>query len=106
MANACIEADWGEPAEIQREELRRAGKRHTCGECGDAIEPGDLHEYVTGKWEGEWATFRTCARCVNIRRDYFHSWVYTCMVVDFRETHGFDYRDGIPADFAPCKDLP
>lgn len=65
----------------------------------------DLHERVTGLWEGKWDTFRTCARCANIRRDYFCSWVYGAAVETFKEAFGFDYRDGIPTDFDPCKEV-
>jgi hypothetical protein len=101
----CIDSAYdGEPATIYREELRRARKQYSCGECGDPIKVGALHEVSTGLWDGKWYTHRTCARCVNVRTDYFYRWIYGCMVEDFIEAHGFDYRDGIPADFGPCKE--
>lgn len=31
------------------------------------IEPGESYELVTGKWEGEIATFHTCEPCTNLR---------------------------------------
>lgn len=104
MSTSCIVADYGEPADFHREKLVRARKGHTCGECGETIEPGDLYERVTGLWEGEWLRNKTCARCVNVRTDYFDAWVYGALVEDFYAEHGFDYRDGIPEDFAPCKE--
>ena len=102
VADNCIYVDHGESCDVLTEKLRRARKEHTCCECGDAIKPGDLYEDSDGLWDGMWAKHRTCARCVNVRADYFVGWTYTMMVEDFYNAHGFDYRDGIPADFTPC----
>lgn len=103
MSNCVYAYDEGPVAEFYRSEVRRARKEYRCDECGDPIEPGDLHEHAVGKWDGEIMSFRTCARCCNVRRDYFDSVAHGCMVDDWEAEHGFDYRDGIPADFAPCK---
>lgn len=48
--------------------VRKARKPWTCGECGRSIEIGERYENVTGLWEGEWVTERTCLRCVEARR--------------------------------------
>jgi uncharacterized protein with PIN domain len=98
----CINADYFEGPEFSAMTTRRAAKDHECCECGDAIQKGDLHEYYRGVWEGTWQSFRTCARCTNVATDFFHGRVFTMMVEDFNDAHGFDYRDGIPADFTPC----
>jgi hypothetical protein len=101
---ACIDVYDGDvPAECFSEKLVRSRTTHHCGECGDPIKPGSLYERARGKWEGDWSTHKTCARCVNVRADYFRTWFYGHMVEDFRKTHGFDYRDGIPEDFGPCQ---
>lgn len=92
----------GEPGDCITQKLIKGQKAHRCCECGDEIEKGALHEYFKGLWEGVFSTYRTCARCVNIRTDFFRGSTFTCMVEDFEEAHGFDYRDGIPADFTPC----
>lgn len=105
MSNpSCIDVyDGEEVAEFHSASLVRARKKHVCGECADPIKPGALYERVRGKWEDTWSEFKTCARCVNIRTDYFRTWFYGNMVADFSDEHGFDYRDGIPEDFGPCQ---
>ncbi len=86
--------------------LRRARKAWECCECCETIQPGDLYEHMRGLYEDEWDTYRTCARCCNVRKDFFVGHVFACMVEDFQGAHGFDYRDGIPADFTPCGQNP
>ena len=104
MGNACIEVcDYYEWATVLTDKTRRAAKSHTCGECGETIQKGVLYLYETALFEGTVTTHKTCARCWQIRKDYFHSWTWGRMVECFYDAHGFDYRDGIPADFAPCE---
>lgn len=99
----CIVIDDGEPADLSTIKLVKSRKEYACSECGDKIPKGALHEYAHGRWEGTWDTFRTCARCLNVRDEFFEGWYYGGMVECFREEHGFDYRDGLPPDFAPCR---
>lgn len=101
MSNCIYVGDY-DPPEVYSQVLRRARREHTCCECGETITPGDLYEVAKGKWDGDWNEYKTCARCVNVRTDYFRGWFFGLMVEDFEATHGFDYRDGIPADFTPC----
>jgi hypothetical protein len=104
MANSCITVDHDEEYVLSNETLRRARKEHECGECRDKIKPGDLYENHKGLYDGAWDEHKTCARCLNIREDYFHGWFWGMMVEMFEDAHGFDYRKGLPADFAPCED--
>ena len=105
MASNCITVDWDyEVPEFFHSKMRRARKAHRCCECPETIQPGDLHDYAVGKWDGEVIEFRTCARCSNVAADYFDGRIYGGMYEDFFQAHGFDYRDGIPADFAPCRE--
>ena len=103
MRNACIDIDHGGGPRVFRTEVRTARKHHMCCECGETIEPGRKYEYVRGLWEDDWNEYKTCARCANIRSDFFNSYIYGHCVEHFQEVHGFDYRDGIPKDFAPCQ---
>lgn len=105
MSDNCIYADdFDSTSTCQTEVLRTARIPHKCEECCELIKPGDRYEVISGyDVEREaWWRHKTCARCVNVRTDFFRGTVLTCMVEDFREAHGFDYRDGIPADFTPC----
>ncbi|MCH7908689.1 MAG: hypothetical protein IIB38_03625 [Candidatus Hydrogenedentes bacterium] len=102
MTDNCIYSDDGEPFEVSTRKLRHARKPHQCTECGGEILPGDLYEHIAGLSDGEWCSYKTCARCCNVRDDFFVAWTYGTMVEDFQCEHGFDYRDGIPEDFTPC----
>lgn len=57
-----------DPAEFYSSEMRRARKQYRCEECPGHILPGEMHEYVSGKWDGYFSAFRTCQRCVDLRQ--------------------------------------
>lgn len=46
----------------------KARKSHVCEECRNTIRAGDAYERVSGLWEGQWETFRTCLGCVSLRQ--------------------------------------
>lgn len=52
-----------EAAAVYKEHIRRAKKRHRCGECRGLIEPGQHYWESRGMWDGEWNMFRTCGSC-------------------------------------------
>lgn len=102
--NSCICIDVDEPCAVLSEKTPRARVAHVCGECGDEIKPGRIYLREVLADEGSVSTHKTCARCANVRSEYFDcGWYYGRLVRDFKDWHGFDYRDGIPSDFAPCK---
>lgn len=103
MSDNCIVTDSDEFAEVSVLKLVRGRKPWTCCECGDAIDVGDLHEHAKLLYDGAWDEYRTCARCMNVRTDYFDGWFYGMMVEQFQEVHGIDYRKGIPSDLTPCR---
>ena len=102
MSNNCIYVDEGESFSVWEDTTRKASKSWTCCECGDEIKSGSTYEYFRGLFDGSWDTYRTCARCALVAADFFRGRMLGCMVEDFQAEHGFDYRDGIPADFTPC----
>jgi len=54
-----------------------ARKQHECCECQGVINPGQKYERVTGRWEHEFSTFKTCIPCRSIRLDYCSGgWYY------------------------------
>lgn len=106
MSSCIVQWDGEAGFEPSSAKLVRARKEHRCCECGETIAIGDLHEHFRGRDPEleRWDSWRTCARCLNVFKDYFAgSRVLGMMVEDFEAEHGFDYRDGIPADFAPCR---
>lgn len=46
-----------------------ARKSHQCDECLDIIEIGERHEYTKGVWDGEFSTFRTCLKCIEMTKE-------------------------------------
>ena len=80
--------------------LVTARKQYRCCECYDIIAPGDLYEvwrYINREAHKPFGSFRTCAPCAAIRRDFGCSWggglvdeVYDCL--------GFDYRFPVEDD--------
>ena len=81
-----------DPPEFLRSVWRRAKKEHMCCECNETIQVGSQYEYVSGKWEGDFYTFKTCTPCANIRRDYCCS--YGGLRDELREILGIDYVTG------------
>ena len=53
---------------------RTALKRHTCTECQGDIQPMDIYERVTGYWDGQFSTFKTCTHCEIARDRYVEVW--------------------------------
>jgi len=47
----------------------RARKQHDCCECDVPIKPGDVHEVVSGIWDGRPDRYRTCLGCVALRAE-------------------------------------
>lgn len=74
-----INGDSGNCNEFFRASRHVARKSYRCGECYKSIMPGDKYEYVVGKSEGEFWTFRTCAPCIEIRACFFCSWDFGCV---------------------------
>lgn len=63
--DCCCDYD---PAEFYHSAIRTARKLHRCEECGRFIRPGETYEHVTGKWNGDLDTFKTCSHCRDIRQ--------------------------------------
>jgi len=77
--------------EFFSETVRTAKKPHRCCECGRAIAVGEKYENVTGKWEGDFSTYKTCVRCRAVRLYVIEHvpcfcWYYGTMLQDARET--------------------
>lgn len=66
MTNDCW-CDYDRP-DWWHSKVVMARKQHKCDECACPIRPGDRYEYVAGKWEGAICEFKTCVRCLALRR--------------------------------------
>lgn len=65
--DVCLSGDYDESADFYRERFRKAAKPHDCCECGRVIEKGERYRTVSGKWDGDFAQFDTCAECAEIQ---------------------------------------
>lgn len=64
MSCSCLDAD---PWDVYHREERTARKTHRCCECRrDRIRPGDRYVEHRGLLDGEWTTYRVCARCERV----------------------------------------
>lgn len=70
------------------ERIVTARREHRCCECRETIQPGTDYEYVAGKWDGRFDSFKTCLLCVEIRRAFAcdSSWTYTTLWEDLQES--------------------
>lgn len=54
-------------SDFQTETMPVARKQHQCCECYGPIQPGQQYQLISGCWEGDMATFKTCSSCVAAR---------------------------------------
>ena len=64
------------------EKIRKARKKHKCGECGDEIQPGHSYEHARGLFDGVFFTSKTCRPCLEIRARFFNGWIYGSILDD------------------------
>jgi len=57
----------GDPPEFYDVNIVKGRKPHQCCECLAVILPGEFQQVASGKWEGDFAVFRTCMKCVELR---------------------------------------
>ncbi len=54
-------------SDFQTESTPTARKEHKCCECYGVVQPGQQYSLVTGCWDGDMDTFKTCMPCVEAR---------------------------------------
>jgi hypothetical protein len=78
---------------VSRSAERRARKEHRCGECGRAIQPGEIYLYAFLVIEGFGCSFKTCAHC-RVAEEWLSAncggWVYEEVLEEIEE-HGVEY---------------
>ena len=82
-----IDPDIG--PDCHKEKIVTARKKHRCYECFQDIQPGEKYEYVSGIWDGDPQTYKTCLDCKSIRNVFFDSWQYTRVWDDFQYEFGY-----------------
>ena len=68
-ACSCDWDDYERPSVFTRK-IKKARKEHRCCECREPISVGAHYEFISGLWDSEWSTFKTCLTCAQIRVDF------------------------------------
>ena len=66
----CLSGDYDGCCEFSRVRIQAARKAFQCDECLRTVEVGTRYEYCSGKYEGEFATMKTCLECVEIAKAF------------------------------------
>ena len=76
--NCCVLSSDAPQPEFFLEKIVKARKKHICGECWQVINIGDKYEHVSGKWDGDMRTCKTCGDCREIRNAFNcgDGWIY------------------------------
>jgi hypothetical protein len=83
----CIGGDVEGVCDFYAASVVKARKPHRCCECGRSITPGTNYKYVSGKYEGEFFTCKTCLPCDEILRVFScgGSVMHECLWEDMRD---------------------
>lgn len=89
--------DNAEYPEFCSEQTHIARKQHRCGECKRTIEAGEKYHVTSGKWDGEFQAYKTCAHCVSARSwlaKHCGGWVLGAVAEEIDEhwVNGIEYR--------------
>ncbi|RQM44552.1 hypothetical protein EHZ19_28295 [Paraburkholderia bannensis] len=57
--------DYSEFPTLYAESTVKARREHRCCECLGVIKTGESYQRRSGKWEGQFRSFKTCQRCVD-----------------------------------------
>ena len=66
--------------EFFQEKKHTARKEHTCCECGYKILPNEVYYVCSGKWDGEFQTYKQHARCYHFVRHINLDVVEECVI--------------------------
>ena len=101
MSISCdcsMDVDGCDIAEFYKKSILRARKNHICNECSEVIVKGSMYEKITGKWDGEIITHKTCIPCTRVRSNYCpNGSIMGELREHLEECIGFDYTE-VPED--------
>lgn len=88
--------DGYDPPTVYLVHRYKARRSHTCCECQREIKKRETYEQATGRWDGEWSTYKTCLGCLRIR-DHLSpdGWMHGGLAEAVEECIGFNYVTGI-----------
>ncbi len=59
--------DYDSSPSMHSEVWHKAKKEHKCCECGQAIKAGQQYQRISGVWDGDFSSYKTCERCADLR---------------------------------------
>ena len=96
---SCVYVDLDEvQPDFFSQRTPTARKPHKCHECHRDILSGEKYEYVIGKWEGEFNTWKTCSDCLSIRKSFFCEGYYFGGLFECLYEHILDMNGEISSD--------
>lgn len=102
--DSCCCIDFDGYNDVCDSSVVKARKQHKCCECDNSIEVGSIYKRTSVLFDGSWSKYKTCARCANVASEFMKcGYHFGGLTEDFEDCYEFDYRNGIPKDFAPCK---
>ena len=82
----CDCSDFEAPA-VFEDVVRRARKRHRCGECQSLIKPSHSYWESRSLWDGRWSTHQTCGSCSVVGRTLVDCYTFCgladCLAEDY-----------------------
>ena len=92
MDCSCVAYGQGEGCgpECMFTTIRRARKEHKCVECHEKIHKGEKYEYISGIWDGEPHSYKTCLPCSEIRDTLVEDFLFRELYLALGESFGFD----------------
>ncbi len=85
ICQCSIDIDHDSGPEFFKTERRKARTSHKCFECSKVIQPGEAYCCESGKWDGDFRTYKTCLDCLSVRQTFFCGWMYGNVWEDFHE---------------------
>jgi hypothetical protein len=71
--------------ELYDEKIVKSRKDHKCSECRRVIKKGEHYKRIKGLWDGYFSTYKHCADCQSIAKEFFHSFNFECLLDDLWE---------------------
>lgn len=59
--------DYESPEFYSERTISSARGQHKCSECGRQILKGEGYQSISGKWDGDFYTNKTCAHCLELK---------------------------------------
>lgn len=105
MFESCICYDVDDVCTLLSRTQPTAHKEHMCCECRQIIKPGQKYERDATVFEGDFAVYKTCIPCLNVRHSMLPcGFYYGSLWDDIHQEycHGHDEDDDDEDNYCLC----